>query len=286
MKKLSSVLLLASLNLLAETVLMPVSAQQLAPPNETSQAGALLTPRIERVLTPATRLHMGMTEADVEQTMGAAAEVATSENAGVKIRVLKYRLSPIPAKITISDGRLSGVVLDIAAADDRELPAHSRSVWPGMHRRTVLRMLGAPAEDRFHKSFGLKLEHMIFARAGQTDLTVILIDDHVVTKKVGRALPPDIFAFSLPLATGEADQPVERPRSTRMHVGMSMGDVQAAFGAPKLSVPFTFKGHPAEYRIHETDQNGSFACFDFIDEVLVGFSDGGKIPLDQILSGG
>ena len=71
-----------------------------------------------------------------------------------------------------------------------------------------------------------------------------------------------------------------------MHVGMSMGDVQALFGPPRLSVPFTFKGHPAEYRIHETDQNGSFACFDFIDEVLVGFSDGGKIPLHQILSGG
>ena len=71
-----------------------------------------------------------------------------------------------------------------------------------------------------------------------------------------------------------------------MHVGMSMGDAQALFGAPKHSVSYTFKGHPAEYRIHETDQNGSFACFDFIDEVLVGFSDGGKIPLDQILSGG
>jgi len=82
-KKLSSALLLAILNLLA--VLVPVSAQQLAPPNETAQAGAPLPPRIERVPTPATRLHMGMTEADVEQTKGAVAEVATSENAGVKI---------------------------------------------------------------------------------------------------------------------------------------------------------------------------------------------------------
>ena len=75
---------------------------------------------------------MGMPEADVEQTMGAAAEVATSDSAGVNIRVLKYRLSQIPTKITISDGRVSGVALDIAAADDPELPTHGRSVWPGM----------------------------------------------------------------------------------------------------------------------------------------------------------
>jgi hypothetical protein len=140
LKKLSSVLLLATLCLLAEHVLVPVSAQQLAP-NETAPAGVLLPPRIECIPTPATRLYMGMSEADVEQTMGAAAEVATSESAGLKIRVLKYRLSPIPAKITISDGRVSGVALDIAAADDRELPTYSRSVWPGMHRTAVLRML-------------------------------------------------------------------------------------------------------------------------------------------------
>jgi hypothetical protein len=161
-EKLSSVLLLATLSLLAEHV--PVSAQQLAVPNETAQAGALLPPRVERVPTPATRLYMGMPKADVERTMGAAAEVATPESAGVMVRVLKYRLSPIPAKITISDGRVSGVALDIAADDDRELPTFSRSVWPGIHRMAALRMLGAPAEDRLRESLGMKLEHMIFAR--------------------------------------------------------------------------------------------------------------------------
>jgi hypothetical protein len=283
-KKLTSVLLLATLSLLAEH--MPVSAQELTVPNETAQAGALLPPSIERVPTPATRLYMGMPEADVVQTMGAAAEVATSDSAGVKIRVLKYRLLPIPAKITISDGRVSGVALDISAADAPELPTYSRSVSPGMHRMAVLRILGAPAEDRFQESFGMKVEHMIFVRAGKADLTVVLIDDRVVAKKVGRALPQDIFAFSLPLATGGPDQGIERPRSTRVHLGMSMGDAQALFGAPKHSVDFTFKGRPAEYRIYETDRNGSFACFDFIDEVLVSFSDGGRIRLDQILGGG
>jgi hypothetical protein len=30
-------------------------------------------------------------------------------------------------------------------------------------------MLGEPAEDRFQESFGMKVEHMIFVRAGQAD---------------------------------------------------------------------------------------------------------------------
>jgi hypothetical protein len=35
---------------------------------------------------------------------------------------------------------------------------------------------------------------MIFARAGQADLTVVLIDDRLVTRNAGGALPSDIFA--------------------------------------------------------------------------------------------
>jgi hypothetical protein len=113
-------------------------------------------------------------------------------------------------------------------------------------------VLGAPGEDRFRESFGMKLEHMIFARAGQADLTVVLIDDRVVTRNAGRALPSDIFSLSLPLTRGEPDKAIARPRSTRIHLGISMADTQALFGAPKHSVPYTFNGQPAEYRIYET----------------------------------
>jgi hypothetical protein len=62
--------------------------------------------------------------------------------------------------------------------------------------------------------------------------------------------------------------------------------MQALFAAPKLVVPYAFTGRPAEYRIYETGENGSFGFFSFIDEVLVSFSDGGRFPLEQILSGG
>ena len=67
---------------------------------------------------------------------------------------------------------------------------------------------------------------------------------------------------------------------------MIVRDARALFGAPKLLVPYSFKGRPAEYGIYEIGKGGSFGCFTFIDDVLIEFADGGRLPLDQILSGG
>ena len=66
---------------------------------------------------------------------------------------------------------------------------------------------------------------------------------------------------------------------------MGARDVQAMFGEPKMRVLYSVKGRPAEYRIQEMASIGRFACFTFIDDVLVGFADGGRLSLDQ-LSGG
>jgi hypothetical protein len=57
------------------------------------------------------------------------------------------------------------------------------------------------------------------------------------------------------------------------------------FGEPKMRVLYSVKGRPAEYRIHETASNGQFACFTFIDEILVGFADGGRLSFDQLNGG-
>ena len=255
----------------------------------TGQAGTsqsdFLPPRVERIATRATQLYMGMPEDEVARTMGAPRAVVASESAGVEVRVLRYAPEPIPVKVTLSNGKVSAVALDIVAIDNPSLPAYGRPVWSGMHRTAVLRIMGTPAEDRLGDSFGMKLEHMIFERPGLPDLSVVLIDERVVTKHAGRALPPDIFSLSLPLPPSEAADS-DRTGHRQMRVGMGVRDVQAMFGEPKMRVPYSVKGRPAEYRIYETASNGSFARFTFIDDVLVEFADGGRLPLDQILSGG
>lgn len=255
-----------------------------------SEGDQLMPPRVERVATRAALLHWGMSEAEVERIMGPPAELRIYKSDGVRVRVLRYPLEPIPVKVTILDGGVSGVELDIAVTDERVLPSYSRSAWVGMHRTAVLRMLGAPAEDRSHSKFGFMLEHMIFERPGQPDLSIFLIDERVVKKKVGRDLPSDIFSFLLPLALNDSNRQIgQDARSPRekMRVGISTQDVDSMFGSPRMAVPYSFKGRPAEYRIHETGRGGSFTCFTFVDGVLVRFVDGGRVPpLDQILGGG
>ena len=283
MRKLTTVLFISMVHLAG--VVLPASAQQ-----PLSQSDLPLPPRVERIAIRATQLYMGMPEDEVARTMGEPTAVLASENAGVEVRVLRYALDPIPIKVTLSDGKVSAVALEIAAVDSPASPAYGRPVWSGMHRTAVLQILGAPAEDRLGDSFGMKLEHMIFERPGLPDLSIVLIDERVVTKHAGRALPPDILSLSLPLPPSGADRAAgsrsDRSGCGQTRTGMSVRDVQAMFGEPKMRVPYSVKGRPAEYRIYQTASNGSFACFTFIDNVLVEFADGGRLPLDQILSGG
>jgi hypothetical protein len=276
--------LLALMNQAGLVSVSPVSAQQSVAPSD-----QLLPPRVERIATKATLLYLDMPEDELTRMMGAPTSAVGFESAGVAVHVLRYALEPIPIKVTLSDGKILEVALDIVGIENPASPAYGRPIWSGMHRREVLRIMGVPIEDRLHDSFGIKLEHMIFERRGLPDLSVFLADERVVAKLAGRTLPPDILSMSLPLAPSDADRATysqgDQSGRRQIRAGMAARDVQAMFGEPKMRVPYSVKGRPAEYRIHETASTGRFVCFTFIDNVLVGFADGGLLSLDQ-LSGG
>jgi hypothetical protein len=116
------------------------------------------------------------------------------------VRVLRYSAELIAATVTITDGKLSGVALDVAGADDPALPNFVRAAWLGMNRATVLRILGTPAENHVQHCEGMNVEQMIFERPGGPDASIFLIDGRVAAKKVGRSFPADIPGVMLPLA--------------------------------------------------------------------------------------
>jgi len=277
MRNLTTILLIAMANSVAFLLVSPASAQQSIANDQP------LPPHVERIATEASRLHLGMPEDEVARKMGAPTAVVPSENSGVQLRVLRYAPEPIAIKVTLSDGKVSAVALDIAGIDDPALPAYGRPIWSGIHRTAVLRIMGTPIEDHVSDSFGMKLEHMIFERPGQSDLRIFLIDGRVAGKQAGRSLPRNLFSLWLPLAPSEADREADgqsnQSGSGQIRTGMSVRDVQAMFGEQKMRVPYTVKGRPAEYRIHETASNGRFVCFTFIDDVLVSFADGGELSL-------
>jgi hypothetical protein len=49
-------------------------------------------------------------------------------------------------------------------------------------------------------------------------------------------------------------------------------------------VDYTFKGRPANYRIYQTNENGSFGSFTFVNGVLIEFARG-NTSLSQVLDG-
>jgi len=145
------------------TAVSPVMAQKYSSGEvETSRHDSLLPPRVDRVDVRASLLYWGMPGADVEQIMGVSAELQTYDGPGGNVRILSYPTEPIATIVSIRNGQVSGVRLDLAGNDEPTLPAYSRPVWLGMDRTTVLRILGDPTYDQLHDSSDMKLEHMIF----------------------------------------------------------------------------------------------------------------------------
>jgi hypothetical protein len=254
-----------------------------------SQPEPLLPPRIDRVGVRATLLHSGMSAGDVERIMGKPAQVDVADDEERSVRVFKFPTEPIATTVTITDGKLSGVTLDVAGVDDPALPNFSRAAWLGMSRAAVLQILGTPAEDHLRDGYGMTVEQVIFERPCESDVSIFLVEGRVAAKKVGRSFPANILGFALPLAPDPADDEVddvadwskERP----IAVGMKEREARAQLGAPELRVGYTFKGRDAEYAIYETNPGKSFGRFTFIDGVLTAFADGGNTPLSQVLDG-
>jgi hypothetical protein len=265
----------------------PAMAQKCVSPEfETFDNTRLLPPRIERVNVAASLLHWGMPAAEVERIMGAATGVYTASSQDSDIRVLKYLSGPIGTTVTITDGRLNGVRLDVAGTDD---PAFSPAAWPGMSRGALIQKLGAPVGDRSRQAYGMTLEQIIFKGSHGSDVSAFLIDGRVAGERAGTSLPSDILSFVLPAAP----DPVARnigvgaalPKAQEIQIGMTSTDIQELFGSPQLQVDYAFKARPASYRIYKMSSDQSFATFALIDETLIAFEDGGKARLSEVLDG-
>jgi len=291
MKRQAAMLMIVITGMMAPGPLSPVTAQEYpAGAVSASPEHILLPPRVDRIAVRATFLHWGMSGVDVEQIMGGPADLQAYDGPSGNARVLAYPAEPIATKVSICDGKVCAVRLDVAGVNDRALPPYSRPVWLGMDRASVLRILGAPAESRLCDCHGMKLEHWIFERPGQPAVGVVLIDGRVAAKRVGNELPSDILTFTLPMsddpANEETDAQADGRAERQVRVGMMRNDVEALFGTPKLLVASAFKGRPVHYAIYQTNPDGSFGSFTFIDGVLTEFAGGGTTPLGNILSGG
>jgi hypothetical protein len=236
-------------------------------------------PSVEFVPVRASRLRLGMTATEVTAAMGQATKTANYRNADVALQTLDFSAEPIRSKVTLTNGRVSHVVLDVFRVDQDDLASFTRVAWPGLNSGTVLRLLGKPDDVRHYAFFDIKVDQLIFRRAGEPDVSLFFVADRLVAKRVGQDIPIDIFRVNLPSppdATGEEGF---------VRVGMKASDVKTLYGAARLEVAYTFNGQAAEHAIYQTQPGGSFVSLTFIDDVVTEFSDLDRLPDDDIFAG-
>src|SRR5215472_5343908 len=259
---------------IAVAVAMLLASPALAQPSRHAPAtildvNGLSPPGVDHIGVRASALHWGMTATEAANIMGTSSGVNSYTSEDVSVRVLDFPDELIPVKVTIVNNIVSGVALDVARIDDRALPSFSRAAWLGMSRATVSKVLGTAKGEVRHYFFNVALDQLIFERPGQPEVSVYLLDDRVIAKKVGRALPDDILRVVLP---SPRDETAEDESEHVVRVGMTAAQVRALYGAPQFVVNSTFKGQPAEYAVFETRAAKSFGRFTFIGGVLTEFA--------------
>jgi hypothetical protein len=213
-----------------------VQAVAVQPNLETTLSAEMpCSPSVDFLAVRAARLHLDMSAAEVAAIMGEPAKTASYVVGGASVQSLDYSAEPIRTKITLTDGRLSGVALDVFRVDGDDLPGFTRAAWPGLNSATVWRMLGTPSDIRRHTFFGIEMDQLIFRPAGEPEVSLFFVSDRLIAKRAGQDIPRDIFRVTLP-------SPPEAMIEGPVQIGMTASNVQALYGLPRLHVPYRSTG--------------------------------------------
>jgi hypothetical protein len=143
------------------------------------------------------------------------------------------------------------------------------------------RMLGAPAEVLHHTFEGIDVDQWVYSHADGACVSVYFRADRVIARAIGRDVPADLFRVELPLPPKAASEgPLLMAR-----VGMAASDVKALYGAVKFRIDYVFNGQPASRVVFEPRGEGTFLGVTFVDGVVTGFEDLGRLPDDPSFQG-
>lgn len=225
--------------------------------------------KIERQPLKSSLLYEGMTQAEVEQVMGKPTDTKVFPNSDLHIEILNYRQEPIITKVSMIDGRLSGITSELKTITTDNIPPFARSVRIGMSRQDVLRLLGKPFSERRNDISTSKFEQLVYVRDGQMPVNVILADDRVEGLNIGLETPVKILGVILP---AEPAMPKSGPVYQRIRIGMNPQQVISIYGQPTFVESSVFKQQKVVDFVYATLNTDASTRFTFIDDVLTRFS--------------
>ena len=145
-----------------------------------------------------------------------------------------------------------------------------------MTSSAVRHMLGEPTDILHHTFFGINVDQLVFAHAGETEVSVFLRADRVIAKARGRDVPANLFRVDLPSPPlAQSEGPTTTP-----HVGVRASGIEAPYDAVKFRVDYVFNGQPASRVVFKTGGSGTYAGVTFVDGVVTEFEDLGPM-LDE-----
>jgi hypothetical protein len=237
-------------------------------------------PHVAFVATPANELYPGMTAQGVTRVMGGAATEERFVADGIEGLRLEFP-GAIPTEVRLSDGKVASVTVDVFRTDKGELPAFSHKAWPGIASSAVRRMLGEPAEVFHHTFDGIDVDQWVYSHPGEACVSVYFRADRVIARAIGRDVPGDLFQVDLPSPPRAESE--ELPPTAR--VGMTESRVKALYGPIKFRVDYVFNGQPASRVVFKSRGKRTFAGVTFVDGVVTGFEDLGRMPDDPSFQG-
>jgi outer membrane protein assembly factor BamE (lipoprotein component of BamABCDE complex) len=192
---------------------------------------AVKTIPIERVEIKASQLYQGMTLAEIEKIMGKPTDIKTFPNPDFKLEILSYLREPIITKVSLIDGRMTGLTAQAKiVTDNSNVPPFARAVEVGMSRKALVKLLGKPFRSEPSQVSSITFERLTFrTKDSQQQATIMVKDGFVETVNRKFEYSPKILSVVLPK---EPSMPQNTSEAERIRVGMNPDQVVSVFGKP------------------------------------------------------
>ncbi len=246
-------------------------------PKENTKASEVSKPAvktipIERVALKASQLYQGMTEAEVEKIMGKPTDTKTFPNADFKLEILTYLREPIITKVSLIDGRMTGLTAQTKVVTDKSnIPPFARAVEIGMSRKALVKLLGKPFRSELSQVSSITFERLTFrTKDNQQQATIIVKDGLVEAINKKFEYSPQILSVVLPK---EPSMPQSTSEAERIRIGMNPDQVVSVFGKPSevQSSPLLDEQQVTDWVYSSLKTNAS-TRFTFTNGVLTRFA--------------